>query len=785
MGSVYLAVQETLSRRVALKVIREDRLQDTALRERFRREALAIADLRHPGICVVHDVGEVEGTPYLAMQFVEGESLGERIRRLRSEGPRSGPEERADGSSSGPRTQREQRSVYELLAKVARAVHFAHEHGVVHRDLKPGNILLDAGGDPVVLDFGLAAAKQWETETQLTVSGSPIGTPGYMPPELVRPHGRETSPRSDIFSLGVILYECLTLERPFRGQGEAEVYESIERDPVPDPRRHNPTLPRDAVAVLERAMEKAPRRRYGTAAEFADELDRLSRGEPVLARRITSFGRTWRWARQNPLAAALILLLSLLVVAAFGAARLLSSRQQQFDMLANVVRLGETRSQESQLYPAWPERREAIEGWLEGPAASLVAALPAIDRALSEIESLEGEAPDADTAAGFLYETLRGLSEEIAQLRERDVVSVRRSLDWAGSVAGLTQAHPDAPASWAEAREAIRAADGVRASTLYADCDLELVPQMGLVPIGANPVTKLWEFYHLRSAVPEDDQGSAARLRVPKPDPSTGRYEVGEQTGIIFVLLPGGSSWIGAQSGDPSGPNYDIDAARNEGPPREVTLAPFFLAAHELTQGQWVRLSGGPNPCRMRGGSGEMIQPPGTDLRHPVEQVDWYDARGLLRRFGLELPTEAQWEYAARAGAQTAFFTGADLASLRGHANLRDKTSFEAIRWWGPADDIVDGFVMHAPVGSFLPNAFGLHDMHGNVFEWSLDGGEFSMPLREGDGARLIDQGYPPAMRGGSFATPYTMARCSSRMPFSPRMLIHHLGCRAARQVTR
>jgi serine/threonine protein kinase len=279
MGSVYLAEQRSPRRQVALKVIRRERLGDPGAHDRFRREARAVAALRDPGICTLLEVGEVDGAPFLAMQYIAGETLAERLAAQRA-GPPGG------SAGSGPGTPADIHGVLSVIEKVARSLHVAHEAGVVHRDVKPGNVMIDAKGEPIVLDFGLARVAADAADASLTRTGDVLGTPAYMSPEQVRPGRHAIDRRTDVYSLAAMLFECLTLERPFSGSSEVALQERILRDPTPDPRRHNPHVPADVGAVIGKAMEKEPERRYATAAEFADELARLRRREPVLARHI-------------------------------------------------------------------------------------------------------------------------------------------------------------------------------------------------------------------------------------------------------------------------------------------------------------------------------------------------------------------------------------------------------------------------------------------------------------------------------------------------------------------
>ena len=316
MGVVYLAEQESLGRRVALKLIRSELLRVPRARERFQREALAASRLDHPGICPVYDVGEAEGTPYIAMRYVEGETLARKIAGAITTSIRAGKE---SPSSGAPSSREDVFSSVRLIEETARAIHAAHEQGLIHRDVKPGNIMITGEGRPVVLDFGLARDDLGEGHT-ITRTGDPLGTPAYMSPEQVSGDRVKLDRRTDVYSLGVTLYESLTMETPFRAPTREGLYrEILTRAPL-DPRRLNPALPRDLKVVLETALEKEPDRRYATALALADDLKAVREGKPVAAKPISAFGRGIRWARREPARAALllVLLVGIPVVAGLG-----------------------------------------------------------------------------------------------------------------------------------------------------------------------------------------------------------------------------------------------------------------------------------------------------------------------------------------------------------------------------------------------------------------------------------------------------------------------------------
>jgi hypothetical protein len=289
-GSVWKARDTELDRIVAIKLPRQGQLDGPGA-EAFFREARAAAQLRHPQIVGVHEIGREDDTIYIVSDFVEGANLKEWLSSQRFSA----------------------REAAELVARIAEALHHAHEAGVVHRDLKPSNIMLDANGQPHITDFGLA--KRDQGEMTITVEGRVLGTPVYMPPEQAKGEGHHADQRSDVYSLGVMLFELLTGEVPFRGDAQMVVLQ-IQKDEPPRLRRLNARIPRDLETITLKCLEKDPAKRYQTAAALADDLGRWLGGKPILARPLGGLARSWRWAKRNPTVTALSVAIGALLTGA-------------------------------------------------------------------------------------------------------------------------------------------------------------------------------------------------------------------------------------------------------------------------------------------------------------------------------------------------------------------------------------------------------------------------------------------------------------------------------------
>jgi WD40 repeat protein/tRNA A-37 threonylcarbamoyl transferase component Bud32 len=281
MGVIYKARQLSLDRLVAVKMILAGRFASKEQIERFHTEAQAAGQLRHPNIVAIHHVGELDGQPFYSMDYVEGQNLAERVRQQPLP-----PKQAA-----------------RYLQLIAQAVQFAHEHGVIHRDLKPSNILIDAHDQPQITDFGLA--KSAAHSSDLTVSGQVFGSPNFASPEQAAGETKRVGPPSDVYSLGAILYYLLTGRPPFLSESiEGTLHQVLKAEP-PAPRLLNPAIPHDLETICLRCLEKEPERRYRSAKELAEELERFFHDQPIRARAIGGAAKLWRWCRRNPTVAAL------------------------------------------------------------------------------------------------------------------------------------------------------------------------------------------------------------------------------------------------------------------------------------------------------------------------------------------------------------------------------------------------------------------------------------------------------------------------------------------------
>jgi formylglycine-generating enzyme required for sulfatase activity len=774
-GSVRRVLDKSLDRFLAMKVLHggaRPATKASRVVRRFLDEARITARLDHPSIVPVHDIGlDHDGHAFFTMKLVRGLSLREAFEAQRGNSP----------TWTLPR-------LAQVLLRVAETMAFAHDRGVLHRDLKPSNVMLGDYGEVYVMDWGLArvvgdAARVAELpeaaredsaacERDPTLEGDVIGTPHYMPPEQAAGRHADVGVEADVYALGAMLYHLLTGRAPYEAEAPSpstarEVLQSVLAGPPPPVFALARTAPAELEAICVRAMARTPKDRYANMGELAADLRAWIEGRVVRAYERGALAELRKWIRRNrALSATGCAAIAAIVGGLWWSGRVEASGRREADQararadasladlqrLSEVVVLSELETRAAALWPESPEQVDALRKWLED-AQALASNLPAHERTLAELRA--GTSSVTGLGRTWWEGTLADLVDRLHVFARVAIPDVQARLSFAETIA--QRSIVDERAAWDEALQSIAG------DARYAG--LVLRPLPGLVPIGRDRGSGLWEFWHVRT-------GSR-----PRRD-SFGALWPDDDMGLVFVLLPGERFWMGAQKTATDAPNYDPLALEDELPLVEVELDPFLISKYEMTQGQWLRATG-KNPARYVAGSVAAGRP--LTLRHPIEFVTWRDCKQTLQRLGLALPTEAQWEYGARGGTDTAWWTGPERESLRGAANIADKTAlemgvnWEAARAW---PEFEDGFVLHAPVGSFAPNPFGLHDVIGNVFEWSADtDSPYSLGRRAGDGAAPNTESIP-IMRGGCYEFGVSEGRSAARGVGTPDFTAPLVGLR-------
>ncbi len=407
-GTVWEARDPELDRVVALKIPRQGQLGPTEI-EYFFREARAAAQLKHPSIVAVHELGRDDETVFIVSDYVEGEPLSTWMKQRKLSYP----------------------EIASLCVMIAEALHHAHEQGVVHRDLKPSNVMIDQDGDPKLMDFGLA--KRDVGEVTMTADGQILGTAAYMSPEQAGGHSHWTDRRTDIYSLGVMLFQLATGELPYRGNLQSQLL-SKQLDDAPSPRTLDDHIPQDLATICLKSLERDPNGRYATAQHVADELNRFQRGEPIRARPISRVMKSWRWAKRRPWTAAALGLAGFLAIAGPIATVVISRQKQdladQRDELMNEI--AAAKSQEIELrqeVQAATARIDALEGQVPGieesaPSWKLDLVRMIVERNYLPSDSTPNvslaskvEAAQYHSALGFLFAQLENKSPALEHLQ--------------------------------------------------------------------------------------------------------------------------------------------------------------------------------------------------------------------------------------------------------------------------------------------------------------------------------------------------------------------------------
>jgi serine/threonine protein kinase/formylglycine-generating enzyme required for sulfatase activity len=773
MGEVYLARQESLERLVALKLLPPHVASDSQARARFRREVQALSRCDHQNVVKILAFGESRGAPYYAMECIEGPDLARVLRSMRNERSFSRAAARAwrelqeerdlQNDERGPvevsTTVEGQDSTRELARYVrdaALGLEHLHQRGILHRDISPANLMVTwPERRAVLMDLGLAALE--DASVSLSREGGKIvGTLRYLSPEQLVGRRSEIDERSDVYSLGAVLFE-LVCGRPLNdGEGEASVVHQILDVPTPRPRQVRPDLSRDLATIVAKATERERHLRYPSAGALAEDLDAWLGGRPISARPPTPTYLIGLAVRRNRGIAGLTVAAFLAVV--LGLASLAWSenkRRRELDLASDTYRVPYLLDEaDKRLWPCTTRMVPIMERWVDEANAVLAKRSTHLAR-LAAMTDAEAEVDRTSTQA--LVDGLDALSARIDEVRGRMEFAHMASERLRSEDAG----------AWAAA---IRSISDVEECPAYGG--RVITPQEGLVPIGRDPDSGLWEFSHFQT-------GAVARRA------TSGMLDLRPENGLVMVLVPGGPFWMGSQTQDPSGRHFDPNGATYlvegtitdvEGPVVWVDLDPYFVSKFEMTRAQWAHFTS-------EYPSGQPVGESEDDRLRPVEQVTQIEAREVLERLGLTLPTEAQWEHFARAGTETTWPTGSEPTTLKEFANLADVSYSLGSGKNYPHMDWDDGVETTTAVGSYFPNAFGLYDTLGNVWEWCAD--SFTQPapsLRPGDGFREVNNGKVLA-RGGCYSSTSGELRATYRYILMPQHLRNDHGVRPVRRL--
>ncbi len=660
MGIVYRAVHSKLNRVVALKVLTGGEHSSDQQVERFLMEARAAAKISHPNVVPVYDVGEFEGKHYFTMALVDGETLDGVITK--------------DPSRFMTRPS----EAVTLMLPIVDAIGAAHQQNVIHRDLKPSNIIVEKTGKPLVMDFGLA--KDLSEGMKLTRTGMAVGTPSYMSPEQARGESKRIDPRTDVYSLGAVLYELVCGRPPFQSETYFETMEAVVRDDAVSPKQWNPNLPVDLETVILKCLEKDREKRYQTAEELSMDLARFIADEPIAARPITGTERFKRKLRRHRR-----------LVAVSGAAAVL-----MIGLLVYFLVHSESQGTKG----AEAERVKRFEEvWGPGKAAFEKGDLR---EARSKLEQAVQILPTHDDAKNLLGETVKRIDAKVTGLVQAAKVlwDRGRSLEALDKLAEAKELRPGD--SEIESFIAKVRADSVvfevrtnppgAAATVLARDDEDREVPVDERDLGRTPVTA--RRLKPGSYVVSLELDGYAPMRIPLVLAAGTLDVVAASVDLLardkvregMIVVPSGEFTIGGSA------IYALPAAKR-------TLPTFLIDRYEVTCGEYARFLA--ETQRKPPDGWEGTTPPEGEEKMPVVSVSHYDAEAYARWAGKRLPTEEEWEKAAR---------GVDGRPYPWGTFWREKLSH--------SEDFEGDRVA---VGSYPTDTspYGCLDMAGNVCEWT------------------------------------------------------------------
>jgi serine/threonine protein kinase/formylglycine-generating enzyme required for sulfatase activity len=709
MGLVYRARDNAIGRLVALKVMAPALAEQVELRERFLREARAAGNLQHPNIVVIHDLGEHEGAPYIAMEYLVGQPLDKALA--------------AKALTTSAKL--------EAFAQICDGLHFAHENGVVHRDVKPANVILLAKGGAKLVDFGIART----SDARLTKTGIVVGTVAYMAPEQLK--GKPVDARSDVFSAGAMLYEMLSGKLPFEGETTAETMMKILQDEPPELRPEGVIHPARLAAVVQRALAKDPAQRYQSAREFGRAVrDHLQ--------------------EQNSAAAAATVVRGTVMPAPPAEPRVERAPPAPLP-LARPAFVPPTEASSppvSHRPPATPpaspvEGRRRMGSGMRPVIAMVIVLIalglgsasptgPAVSVQFRLVDDSKPSSKQIDWSK-YVEASQGGPRFQLKGTDKWYVLKNDSIVDQSDIASAAAATNEDR--HWLSLTfNATGAAKLKRASSESRGRQLAIVVDGELLEVGVitMELPKVFAVNGVTGPEAEDlakriNSGRGTAGSTPGGDaqpagPAVVTTKVNPKDGLTYVWIPAGTFQMGCSPGD-------SECSSNEKPAHAVTITKgFWMGQTEVTQAAYQRVIG-TNPSHFHGD------------RLPVEEVSWDDANAYCSAVGMRLPTEAEWEYAARAGSTAARYGDLD-----------------AVAWY----DKNSGNQTHEG-GQQLPNAWHLYDMLGNVWEWVADWYDESYDGQSpSQDPRGPSKGFARALRGGSWRYGARFSRVSDRYRIQP-----------------